>query len=419
MQLAPASPSQPIGHNSHVPNMEYAYDVVHRTGLVTATLKVASITGTPIKGARMGVSVVCPIDTGACVSSATGGIVTGTDMYGQPVRETVGIAGTSEIAFAAIQSAPADAQWANQFGLPYKYLDDATPPATNITITAPASDGDARGTFVVVSPALTSVYQDIQLNYVADKLNLMGDAYASRWASDPVGSLTVSVTATLDPTGEAVVTIPEAGTPASAVTVTFPDGHTVRGTSGTEITHQLSPIWMSQYAKAIGTDEDALNKLIAVGFDNTAYEGVYATVTGGVTELMMMPQGGGGESLLQQAADVRTPYTALPDKPDPFAPAPVEQDQVQVEGAPGNVLRVPDVGEDTVEREEVEEPREPAPAMEEQAPVAPPWQAMTTHAAIDTWANDPSNGMELPDNWNTLTIAGKKNWLTENSTSAT
>jgi hypothetical protein len=44
------------------------------------------------------------------------------------------------------------------------------------------------------------------------------------------------------------------------------------------------------------------------------------------------------------------------------------------------------------------------------APPVHPWDAMTRHADIDEFASD----LTTPDDWTTMTIAGKKEWLDEN-----
>lgn len=41
---------------------------------------------------------------------------------------------------------------------------------------------------------------------------------------------------------------------------------------------------------------------------------------------------------------------------------------------------------------------------------ADPWDAMTTHAAIDTFIDGP-DGYTRPEGWSSMTIAQKKEWL--------
>lgn len=65
-------------------------------------------------------------------------------------------------------------------------------------------------------------------------------------------------------------------------------------------------------------------------------------------------------------------------------------------------------------------PQPPAPppeeggALKQPAAAAPPadnpWDAMTRHAELDEFATD----LDTPDDWTTMTIAAKKEWLDEN-----
>ncbi len=43
-----------------------------------------------------------------------------------------------------------------------------------------------------------------------------------------------------------------------------------------------------------------------------------------------------------------------------------------------------------------------------------PWDKMTTHAALDTFVEDGTNGFTRPSDWGAKTIAQKKEWLNEN-----
>lgn len=56
-----------------------------------------------------------------------------------------------------------------------------------------------------------------------------------------------------------------------------------------------------------------------------------------------------------------------------------------------------------------EEPEEPVVPSE-----ANPWNGMMTHAAIDSYIDDPANGLTRPVGWSTMTIAQKKEWLDSN-----
>jgi hypothetical protein len=323
--------------------MTYAYDVAYKVGHFKGTVELVDLATIP--PVKMGQGSTCPVPWGACVSSVTGGVVAGSDMYGQLVRETVGAAGTSKIAFAAITSGPADAKWVNKFGLPYKYVATNAETPGDITITAPAADGDNRGTFVYSGAFSGTHIATVTVAYKADISNLMGDPYAPRFASAAIDSATLAVTATYVPaTGVMTVTVP-ASTPAGVkTTVTFPDGHTERGVAGTPLVHTLSPVWRSQYGDVINAA--AADRLVAVSFDGSFIKNVYADVTGFV------------------GADDPEP------EPDP----------------------VPD----------------PEPTQS--------WDDMTTHAALDDfvqhWVDD--HGLVLPDNWGSMTLAGKKAWLNAN-----
>jgi hypothetical protein len=84
--------------------------------------------------------------------------------------------------------------------------------------------------------------------------------------------------------------------------------------------------------------------------------------------------------------------------PEPVEPEPVEPEPVEPE---------------PVEPEPVEpEPVEPEPV--EPEPVAEPaaWVDARTHAAVDEAVPD---GVELPEDWDGMTIADKKAWLGDNA----
>lgn len=279
VQLAPAAPGQPFGHRSYVPDMAYAYDVAHRNGHFVATVEVIDLETVP--HVIMGTSGVCPFPWGACVSSAAGGDVQGYDMYGQYVEETLAAGVPGVIAFAAVIGAPADIAWTNVYGLPYAYVADDDDTPVDITITGPDADGDHRGTFVYAGDFTDSGHATVTVAYQAAVGNLMGDPYSTH-ETNVVGSVDVAVTGTIEVTGVVTLTIPAATAGfATGFTVTFPDGHTMRGNLGVSpLTHTLSPIWMSQYARNIGGDAAALDRLVAIGFDDTRFKGLYADLTG-------------------------------------------------------------------------------------------------------------------------------------------
>lgn len=59
----------------------------------------------------------------------------------------------------------------------------------------------------------------------------------------------------------------------------------------------------------------------------------------------------------------------------------------------------------------------PAVVVAPAPPSASPWVDMTRHAEIDEFAT--GEGLDLPDDWNTLNLANKKQWLDENYTGET
>lgn len=56
----------------------------------------------------------------------------------------------------------------------------------------------------------------------------------------------------------------------------------------------------------------------------------------------------------------------------------------------------------------------PPPAQSDEPEDSAPWTDMTKHADIDQFVRD--NGISVEDDWNTLNIANKKQWLDENYT---
>lgn len=353
MQLATSRQGQPLGRPSITPGAAYVYDLSHRDGLFVGTLYVQDISGEPLNLNDMAESGVCPVATGACISSAGGGDITGYDMYGQLVTETVAAAGTSTIAFAFVTDAPADALWANQFGLPYMYAADAPTPNTDVTIIPPDDAEDARGTFTFGGTFLDEdppQQTPVEVPYVVDKMNVFGTPYAERYAAGTVGSTPLAVTGTIDDDGLITLAIPAAvlGKP-TGFTATFADGHTVRGDLGvTPLTHTLSPLWMSQYAQAIADDADALGRLVAIGFDAAEAKSMYVPLTGEV------------------AAPLSAPTPSSGPMPPPPAP--------------------------------------PAPTV----PVVP--SSFSTHAEADAWlaAYISATGFDEPDVWNGETLTAKR-----------
>lgn len=248
MQLAPEGPGQPMGHQSYVPAM-YAYDVAHRSGVADITIKLQDLEALTMPFVDMADAIVCPVSTGACVSSTTGGVVKGFDMYGQYIEETVGAAGTSTIAFASVHEAPADAAWANQFGLPYAYAGAAPNPNADVTFTAPAADEDARGTFAYGGSLAAPV--EVAVPYLTVRDNLMGDPYAPRFATTDREAET-TMAATIDNTGAIAITKTLIADDSAVQVYTFPDGGTVVTDNAAEaLNYTLSPLWMSKYAKQV------------------------------------------------------------------------------------------------------------------------------------------------------------------------
>lgn len=239
----------------------YVYDIDHRSGLAMPTLQIADIAGVAAK--VMGEALVCPVATGACVSSTTGGEVVGWDMYGQLVKETVAAAGTSKIAFAGLTSSPADAVWANQYGLPYKYSAAAATPNADVTITASAADGDSRGTFTFGGTLVDTdppKYTEVQVPYMVDMSWPFGEAYAPRYeTAAAVAAQTFA--ATIDNTGAIAITQIAITNDDSAIVYQFPDGGQITQAAGAAtVNYMLSPLWLDKYRRAqeLDMNEDGL-----------------------------------------------------------------------------------------------------------------------------------------------------------------
>lgn len=279
----------PFSRRLNVSDMNYAYEVDTKTGFCAPVIAIADIAGVSVGfGKKMGETDVCPIATGACVSSPAGGLVEGWDMYGQFVAEIVAPGGTSTIAFAGITGAPSDAQWANRFGLPYKWKADAATPNQDVTLAPPADDEDSRGTFSFggsFNDTDPYSFTEVEVPYIADRTALFGVPYSERFdaTTEERFATDIEVTATVDAAGAVAVTIASTGSNETPATITFPDGTTVRGASGSIVNHTLSPLWMSKYARQIGDDQTSLDRLIAVAFDWPVFRNVNAVVSGSLT----------------------------------------------------------------------------------------------------------------------------------------
>jgi hypothetical protein len=79
--------------------------------------------------------------------------------------------------------------------------------------------------------------------------------------------------------------------------------------------------------------------------------------------------------------------------------------------APAPEPEEPEVGGDEGEDAPINEDG----SVDEGDDVADPWDAMTTHAAIDAFVADPANGITTPEGWSSMTIAQKKGWLDANA----
>lgn len=283
MQHATEAIGVPFARGLNVSETKYAAEVNSVTGLTAPTLRIKDIGGLALASAvaarRMGDTIVSLIPTGACISSVSGGVIEGWDMYGQYVAQTVAAAGTSTIAFAGVVKYPADALWVERYGLPYKYSAAAAAPNADVTITASGPSADARGTFVYAGAFGADGWADVPVPYVADRDALFGAPYADRFdlAVASRYATALAVVGTINNTGAIALTIPTSGL-ASQVpcTVTFPDGTTVRAITNSVVNHTLSPVWMSQYANVVPD----VDKLVAVSFDWPQFAGVYANLTG-------------------------------------------------------------------------------------------------------------------------------------------
>lgn len=257
MQLAPKSIGVPFSRPLNVAETKYAADVDAQTGFCAPYLVLPDIDGDAVDaGKAMGATAVCPCQTGACVSSVTGGVVVGWDMYGQYIEETIGAASDGTIAFAGLTSYPADALWTNQYGLPYKYSAAAATPNASITITPSAADEDSRGT-IAYSGAYTNGEATVEVPYVADRDALFGAPYDTRFAT-PAAAADDEFAGTVASTGAISITQTLVADTSQYVFYTFADGYQVRYDNGADtVNHTLSALWMSQYA-ADWADVDVL-----------------------------------------------------------------------------------------------------------------------------------------------------------------
>lgn len=283
MQLATSAQGQPLGRPSITPGDAYVYDISHRNGMYVGSVFIQDIEGDPVNLVDMAEAGVCPVATGACVTSAAGGTIEGYDMYGQLVREDVAAAGTSTIALAFVTNAPADATWTNQYGLPYMYSADADASNTDVTITPPADDEDARGTFAFAGTFVDedpAQQTEVLIPYVVDQTNVFGTPYAERFASPEFDTQSIVITGTIDGTGLVTLTIPSTGDAEVPCQITYPDGSRQYAPSDSAPTHTLSEVWMQQYGRIIVDDAAALGNLVTVDPLGNEYAPVYVQLTG-------------------------------------------------------------------------------------------------------------------------------------------
>lgn len=220
----------------------YVYDIDHRTNLCIAQVHILDIDAVLVDD-----TPECPVPTGATISSVTGGVIQGYDMYGQYIEETVAAAGTSNVAFYAVVDAPADALWANEFGLPYRHASSAAAPA-NVTYVAPTGL-NGRGTFTWGSTFPATVTH----NYTVERTNMFGDV-RSQFASG-AAIADVTMVGTINSAGAIAITQTLVADGSSWAKFTVPDEagsgrqHVVANGAST-INLQLSPLWLQKYARA-------------------------------------------------------------------------------------------------------------------------------------------------------------------------
>lgn len=279
VQLATQAPGQPMGHTSYTSYSAYVYDVEHRGGLAMPTIALMDLETVTMPFVDMAEAVVCPVATGACVTSTAGGMVIGYDMYGQMIYEDIAAAGTSTIAFASIIVAPDDASWVNTFGLPYKRL-DASHDSTNVAFTDASDTGDSRGLFTYATALAEPV--EVEIAYKVDRKELFGAPYAERFASAEFDTSTMTIAGTIDATGAVSIAIPSAGPTEVPCQVSLPGVGTVYAMSGAAVNVQLPALWMNQYGEQIGDDPLLLGNLITVDPLGNEYAPVYVQLVGTV-----------------------------------------------------------------------------------------------------------------------------------------
>lgn len=319
MQLATQAIGVPFGRAHNVGDIRYAYDVSYRAGLAVPTVKVDDISGVAVNavpGSDMAEAAICPVDVGACVTSTAGGTLVGWDMYGQMVMEDVAAAGTSTIAFAGLVDAPEDAQWVNQFGLPYMWKAAAADDPGGVTYVPPAEDEDARGTFTV--DAGVTEPTDVQLYYVADQVALLGVPYANRFASPEFDTSTLEVTGAITAGGLATVTIPSTGGTEVPCQIMWGDGTYDYALSGTAPTHQYGGLWLSQYGRSI-TEPQQMSQFVTVDPLGNEYAPVYVTFDSVPDAAAMMAPEGEPEALVEPASAPAPPPGNVPAVPSSFA----------------------------------------------------------------------------------------------------
>lgn len=254
----------------------YVYDIDNRNNQCIAVTKVMDISTTLCSDVD-----VCPVGTGAKVGSVSGGVVAGYDMYGQYQKETVGAAGTSVACYSAIATAPADALWVNEFGLPYTYASDTA--TGDVSYVAPTGI-NKRGSFVFSGDFPDEATHD----YIVDRVNMFGDNSADFAGGQP-GEAAVIVAATVDNTGVIAITQTALGDGSASITYRFPDsGQITQADGAATVNYTLSPLWMSKYARN-QILEEVLDGLIRAASDIGTH--VIVDLTGGITPTPKAKQG--------------------------------------------------------------------------------------------------------------------------------
>lgn len=253
MQHATQQLGVPFARPTVVSDVQYVYDIEHRSGLAIPSIHLIDLDGVSLFDDKpMGAASVCPMPTGACVSSVAGGSVEGWDMYGQFVQETLSAGATSKIAFAGVVVGPPDLEWESRYGLPYKWIAADASQDADIVMTPPAADGDARGTFIY-----QGTDKVVELRYYADREQPFGAPYATRFASSP-RTARATFAGTINTGGVIAVTKTQIADGATYIFLTMPDGQTIKSLNAAGVVnYTLPPLWMSKYARTI-TDIDTL-----------------------------------------------------------------------------------------------------------------------------------------------------------------